>query len=366
MIGIFFCGVLLWFDSETLDFIYSYYRTSVWCHVPNCNNHFDTVFAYENHYNAFHRYLCSQCRKQLPSAHLLDLHLSEKHDSYFAAQAERKPMVISVEITRQIEFNLRFLCVWTMFWTLPITAQRCQEWWTVDFESLVFLKAIPAGSCPRTNSRYSFDYSCYFCAVHAFHIDLKLIFSLLKQYACYLEQCLHKSQTPNQRRDHCITEHKFPHDFRFDSYNYPKNVAGKKKGGAVKANSIDSATSSAMVANNNETPDITMDKNSAMANQTVADNSNCGPQQQQQQQKRGKPMSNFSFGQGQTKTFVFNDQSYAKKLTKNYKGKSKKNPLDDVNMCTDLLENLPPNWLNALLLWRPHGFILEAWPEESI
>lgn len=86
------------------------YRTSIWCHVPNCNNHFDTVFAYENHYNAFHRYLCSQCRKQLPSAHLLDLHLSERHDSFFAAQAERKPMVIGLGITRQIEFDLCFFC----------------------------------------------------------------------------------------------------------------------------------------------------------------------------------------------------------------------------------------------------------------
>lgn len=172
---------------------------------------------------------------------------------------------------------------------------------------------------------------------------LKLIFSLLNQFACYLEQCLHKSQTPDERRDHCITDHKFPHDFRFDTYNYPKKGAGKKKSGAAKSKS---ATSTAMASNNNETTDITMDKIGATANQAVTDNSASGPlkqlqQQQQQQQKRGKPMSNFSFGQGQTKTFVFNDQSYAKKLSKNYKGKSKKNPLDDVNMCTDLLENLP-------------------------
>lgn len=67
------------------------------CNIPNCNQEFDTLFAYENHYNSLHRFLCAQCTKNLPSAHLLDLHLSEKHDSFFAVQSERKPMV-KVEI----------------------------------------------------------------------------------------------------------------------------------------------------------------------------------------------------------------------------------------------------------------------------
>jgi len=33
---------------------------------------------------------CTLCRALLPTAHILDLHLSEVHDSYFAAQAARK------------------------------------------------------------------------------------------------------------------------------------------------------------------------------------------------------------------------------------------------------------------------------------
>lgn len=36
---------------------------------------------------------CSVCRKILPSAHLLDLHVSENHDSFFAVKAEKQPMV---------------------------------------------------------------------------------------------------------------------------------------------------------------------------------------------------------------------------------------------------------------------------------
>jgi len=33
---------------------------------------------------------CSMCRASLPTAHLLDLHLAEVHDSFFAAQAARR------------------------------------------------------------------------------------------------------------------------------------------------------------------------------------------------------------------------------------------------------------------------------------
>jgi hypothetical protein len=36
---------------------------------------------------------CTLCRALLPTAHLLDLHLSEVHDSFFAAQAARKMLV---------------------------------------------------------------------------------------------------------------------------------------------------------------------------------------------------------------------------------------------------------------------------------
>lgn len=39
-------------------------------------------------------YDCSVCKKKLVSAHLLDLHVSENHDSYFDLQKDKKPMVI--------------------------------------------------------------------------------------------------------------------------------------------------------------------------------------------------------------------------------------------------------------------------------
>ncbi|KAH8291394.1 hypothetical protein KR054_011215 [Drosophila jambulina] len=80
-------------------------------------------------------YSCAECRRMLPTAHLLDLHITETHDFYFAASVDRgdKPM-----------------------------------------------------------------------------------------YACFLEECSIKFHTPRQRKDHCITVHKFPANYRFDQ--------GKDKG----------------------------------------------------------------------------------------------------------------------------------------
>lgn len=65
------------------------------CNVPDCRYSCASVQDYECHYNSLHRYSCGECKKTLPNAHLLDLHLSESHDSYFAAQvaAGKRPMV---------------------------------------------------------------------------------------------------------------------------------------------------------------------------------------------------------------------------------------------------------------------------------
>lgn len=56
------------------------------CNVPGCNRQFNSMLAYDRHYSSSHRYQCAQCHRMLPSAHLLDLHLTEQHDSFFAAQ----------------------------------------------------------------------------------------------------------------------------------------------------------------------------------------------------------------------------------------------------------------------------------------
>lgn len=40
------------------------------------------------------QYFCSVCKKKLISAHLLDLHVSENHDSFFAIQKLKSASVI--------------------------------------------------------------------------------------------------------------------------------------------------------------------------------------------------------------------------------------------------------------------------------
>ncbi|NXA42391.1 ZN511 protein, partial [Eudromia elegans] len=62
------------------------------CHVPGCCQLFDTLQGYEHHYNALHRNVCSSCKRSFPSGRLLDIHLSEWHDSLFQVLAEKQNM----------------------------------------------------------------------------------------------------------------------------------------------------------------------------------------------------------------------------------------------------------------------------------
>uniref|UniRef100_A0A336LLG3 CSON001352 protein n=1 Tax=Culicoides sonorensis TaxID=179676 RepID=A0A336LLG3_CULSO len=104
------------------------------CNIPGCTEVFQTLRNYETHYNSVHRYSCNTCHKHLPNPHLLDLHIQETHDSFFAVASLKKPM-----------------------------------------------------------------------------------------FACYVEECNFMSTDVKMRHDHCIKDHKFPHDFRFDKITKVKN-----------------------------------------------------------------------------------------------------------------------------------------------
>jgi len=127
------------------------------CNVPGCGAEFETIFSYESHYNLSHRFTCNECKKNLPNSHLLDLHISESHDSYFAVLSEKRPMV-------QIKEKLFSFTKFNQFYFFPT------------------------------------------------------------QFSCYLEECDVKSINASVRRDHCITLHKFPSNFRFD-----KPLTAKRK-----------------------------------------------------------------------------------------------------------------------------------------
>ncbi|XP_055536443.1 protein lethal(2)k10201 [Wyeomyia smithii] len=179
------------------------------CNVPNCQYSSFSVQDYEAHYNAQHRYSCGECRKTLPSSHLLDLHLSETHDSYFAAQVQ-------------------------------------------------------TGKHPM--------------------------------YACFLEECSQRSTNPAERRDHCIKEHKFPHNFRFDKQIPPQKSKSKQQSSPTESTSIEMEVEQAMDADTAVAPKCT---------------------------------KNFNFGHSKVRSF------------KSQKTDKKTDILESNKMVVDLLESLP-------------------------
>ena len=73
-------------------------KTFVCALPPQCYSRpkrFDTIVAYESHYNSSHRYVCHECKKRFPSEKFLDLHISELHDPITAAIKDRGEKVVS-------------------------------------------------------------------------------------------------------------------------------------------------------------------------------------------------------------------------------------------------------------------------------
>lgn len=60
------------------------------CSALGCHQVFESLEECDSHYFNTHTRECRQCRAVLPNDFLLDLHISEAHDSYFASALERK------------------------------------------------------------------------------------------------------------------------------------------------------------------------------------------------------------------------------------------------------------------------------------
>lgn len=60
------------------------------CSSLGCHQVFESLEECDSHYFNTHTRECRQCRAVLPNDYLLDLHISEAHDSYFASALERK------------------------------------------------------------------------------------------------------------------------------------------------------------------------------------------------------------------------------------------------------------------------------------
>lgn len=133
------------------------------------------------------------------------------------------------------------------------------------------------------------------------------------------------SQTPTERRDHCISEHKFPHDFRFDCYNHTKKNTNKTNPNPVNSKQSSVLQPSKLVSVTTHDEDIELEDKSILLT------------------AQRKQFTNFSFGHKKSKTFKrSNDQTYAKQLTaKSEPTKKPQSGLENSNLVDELMESLP-------------------------
>ncbi|KAG1703784.1 hypothetical protein DVH05_006797 [Phytophthora capsici] len=68
--------------------------SSLTCRLANCNVSFQSVTAYEEHYDMMHRNVCRECSRSFLSLRLLDIHISETHDAFFKILSKKKPMYV--------------------------------------------------------------------------------------------------------------------------------------------------------------------------------------------------------------------------------------------------------------------------------
>ena len=62
---------------------------SIACPYAHCSARFNNVQSYDLHINMTHMYRCSECGMDFVSERLLDMHMSEIHDSYFAVLSKK-------------------------------------------------------------------------------------------------------------------------------------------------------------------------------------------------------------------------------------------------------------------------------------
>ncbi|WRX20440.1 hypothetical protein QQP08_014931 [Theobroma cacao] len=61
----------------------------VFCPIVGCGARLISLEDFEDHYNARHTASCSVCSRVYPTSHLLSIHVSEAHDSFFQAKVAR-------------------------------------------------------------------------------------------------------------------------------------------------------------------------------------------------------------------------------------------------------------------------------------
>lgn len=147
------------------------------------------------------------------------------------------------------------------------------------------------------------------------------------------------SQNANDRRDHCIKQHKFPHDFRFDIQSGTKKKVPKKqepgKSSGVSMECDDSNSDNPVLPPTKLIQPDVVDEDVQLENKSILLTA-----------QRKPKLTYFSFGHKKSKAFPTNcDPNYAKALSAKGKNpkhiKAKAANLDDDRVFDDLMESLP-------------------------
>ncbi|OAE33672.1 hypothetical protein AXG93_4689s1590 [Marchantia polymorpha subsp. ruderalis] len=79
------------------------------CPISGCGATLSSLSDFESHYSSAHRATCSVCFNVYPTTRLLNIHISECHDSFFKAKVARNYPMVSQAITLFLYFMWRIV-----------------------------------------------------------------------------------------------------------------------------------------------------------------------------------------------------------------------------------------------------------------
>lgn len=99
------------------------YKAAMKCSLPPHAEplSFPTFEEFEIHYAKIHAYRCSDCRRNFPTDHFLELHISENHDPLNEARRAKGEKTVSVY---RMNAGTRFSCLVTKFYSTAVSLKN--------------------------------------------------------------------------------------------------------------------------------------------------------------------------------------------------------------------------------------------------
>lgn len=138
-----------------------------------------------------HQHECATCHASLPTAHLLEVHVAEMHDSFWAAQAARRMPVYACKCPA-------LHCSWFIF-PLHFTISAAVSLFNFGV-AFCCSRSLPALSCV-----------CFLCLETAAPCCSPSL-----PVAGLVEGCHRHFCTVEERKQHLIDHHRFPRNYDFD------------------------------------------------------------------------------------------------------------------------------------------------------